>query len=203
MTEIQQGRYDALLRRVGDLKGPGSKVNDVLEELFPIFDVENLPPELYILGLTDLCFGGSALTSAAGESARGQLFNPAGSGKVLTITQVAFATDATSVTRWGRLDTVLTTHSQTQLFRDTRKAATGVLNLPSGEIRQQSSAAFANATGQTRVLSNTAFVLKDPNGVAVLGPGTGLEIGTAARQSTASFYFYWKERIAEPSETNF
>ena len=39
MSQLQQSRYDQLLRRVGDLKGPGSKVNDVLHELFPMFDL--------------------------------------------------------------------------------------------------------------------------------------------------------------------
>ena len=69
MTEIQQGRYDALVRRVADLKGPGSKVNDMLEELFPVFDVEKLPSELYRLANIDLCFGGAGIAGVAAQSA--------------------------------------------------------------------------------------------------------------------------------------
>jgi len=203
VSTIQQGRYDALLRRVADLKGPGSKVNDVLEELFPMFDVENIPGELYILGLIDLCFGGGFVSSSASKSGRGQLFNPAGSGKILTITEAGISNSNTSIIRWGRRDQELTSHLQTQLYRDTRKAATGVLALPVGQIRSDDTLALANATGQVAITGQTPWVLKDPNGVAVLGPGTGFEIGTAAQQTSISFYFNWRERVAEPSELNF
>jgi len=200
VTQIQQGRYDALLRRVADLKGPGSKVNDVLEELFPVFDVENLPEELYILMQTDLCMGGATLAGVASQSGRGQIFNPAGSGKIITVTQGGFSAVATSTIRWGRRDTPLTTHFQTQIFRDTRHPAG---NLPTGQIRGQTSVALANASGQTKTIANTDFALKDPNGLAVLTEGTGFEMGTDAGFQAVFFYFYWRERVAEPSEINF
>ena len=203
MSEIQIGRYDALLRRVADLKGPGSKVNDVLEELFPCFNVEELPAELYILAQTDLCFGGGRTDGIVAQAGRAQLFNPEGSGKILTITQVGFAVGSLGTTRWGRRDTPLTTELQTQLFRDTRKAPGPALTLPVGQIRIQTSVALANATGQTFVPSVTPFTLEDENGVMVLGPNTGFEIGTDATNQQANFYFYWRERVAEPSEINF
>ena len=47
-------------------------------------------------------------------------------------------------------------------------------------------------------LSNT-----DENGVCVLAPGTGLDIGIDDSGDTLSFSFYWRERVAEPSELNF
>jgi len=200
VTEIQQGRYDALLRRVGDLKGPGSKVNDVLEELFPMFDVENLPEELYVLARIDLCMGGATLAGVASQSGRGQIFNPVGSGKIMTVTQAGFSAVATATVRWGRRDTPLTTHFQTQIFRDTRHRAG---NLPTGQVRGQTSVALANANGQTKTIANTDFALKDPNGLAVLTEGTGFEIGTDAGFQAVFFYFYWRERVAEPSELNF
>jgi len=200
MTEIQQGRYDALLRRVADLKGPGSKVNDVLEELFPVFDVENLPGELYILMQTDLCFGGGFVGAVSSQAGRGQIFNPAGSGKLITVTQAGVSAAASHINRWGRRDTALTTALQTQIFRDVRHP-TG--NLPTGQIRSQVSVALANATGQINSLSITPFVLKDENGLMVLTEGTGFEIGVSSTNTDMSFYFYWRERVAEPSEINF
>jgi len=200
MTEIQQGRYDALLRRVADLKGPGSKVNDVLEELFPVFDVEKLPEELYVLAQIDLCWGGSTIAPTVAQAGRGQIFNPAGSGKVMTVTQAGFSCSSTNTVRWGRRDTALTTHFATQLFRDVRHPAG---NLPTGQIRGQTSVALANATGQTRQLANTDFALKDANGLAVLTEGTGFEIGSSELNQDVFFYFYWRERVAEPSEINF
>jgi len=200
MTEIQQGRYDALLRRVADLKGPGSKVNDVLEELFPTFDVENLPAELYILAQTDLCMGGSFVAAASSEAGRGQIFNPAGSGKVITVTQAGYSIGVGTTVRWGRRDVQHTTHFQTQIFRDVRHP---LGNLPTGQIRGQTSVALANANGQSRMLANTPFTLKDPNDITVLTEGTGFEIGGTELNTSISFYFYWRERVAEPSEINF
>lgn len=203
MSQLQQGRYDALLRRVADLKGPGSKVNDVLEELFPMFDVENMQPELFILAQTDLCYGGAVIAAVVGESIRGQLFNPVGSGKILTVTQAGYGATGNSVVRWGRQDNAISTRFTTELFRDTRKQTGAVLSLPVGQIRGESSVALANATGQTRLTANVGFVLQDANGVTILAPGTGFEIGQQAQNVGGHFYFYWKERVAEPSELNF
>jgi len=200
VTEIQQGRYDALVRRVADLKGPGSKVNDMLEELFPVFDVEKLPAELYRLANIDLCMGGAFLAGTVAQANRGQIFNPVGSGKIITVTQAALSADNNETTRWGRQDTPLTTNFSTQIFRDVRHP---LGNLPTGQIRGQTSVALANANGQIRVLANTGFVLKDPNGITVLTEGTGFEIGSARLNGAIQFYFYWRERVAEPSEINF
>jgi len=200
VTEIQQGRYDALLRRVADLKGPGSKVNDVLEELFPVIDVENVPAELYRLSQIDLCMGGGTANGIAAQAGRGQIFNPAGSGKVITVTQAGFSASSTAITRWGRSSVALTTALQTQIFRDVRHPIT---NLPTGQIRNQTSVALAPATGQIRVLASTPFILKDENGLAVLTEGNGFEIGTDLLNGLGNFYFYWRERVAEPSEVNF
>ena len=200
MTEIQQGRYDALLRRVADLKGPGSKVNDVLEELFPCFNVEELPAELYRLANIDLCMGGGRADGGIGTSGRGQIFNPAGSGKILTVTQAGWANSNTGFIRWGRRDTPLTGNLSTQIFVDVRHP---LGNLPTGQIRNQASVAQANANGQTKILGNTPFTLTNENGIAVLTEGTGFEIGTDLQFETSNFYFYWRERVAEPSEVNF
>jgi len=200
MTEIQQGRYDTLVRRVADLKGPGSKVNDMLEELFPVFDVEKLPAELYRLANIDLCWGGGTVAAVAAQGSRGQIFNPAGSGKIITVTTMAIATAANAIVRWGRQDTIQTGNLNTQLFRDVRHP---LGNLPTAQIRFQQSVALANATGQTFTLGNTNVILQDPNGLMVLTAGTGFEIGSNTLNQQITFYFYWRERVAEPSEINF
>jgi len=200
MTEIQQGRYDALVRRVADLKGPGSKVNDMLEELFPVFDVEKLPAELYRLANIDLCWGGGFVAGIAAQAGRGQILNPAGSGKVITVTRAGITHPATAVNRWGRRDVALTSNLSTQIFRDTRHP---LGNLPTGQIRAQSSVALANATGQAQSLTSRPFAIEDTNGLMVLTEGTGFEIGIDSLAVDISFYFYWRERVAEPSEINF
>ena len=200
MTQLQQNRYDQLLRRVGDLKGPNSKVSDVLSELFPMFDVENLPGELYRLGGILLCTGGGLITGAAGEAGRMQLFNPVDSGKIITITSFNLTTASTSVIRWGTTAVALTTGLGTETIRDTRGSLT---ERPTGQIRTESSVALADATAQVNLLSNTPLLIKDPNGISILGPGTGLEMGPETNAITLRISIYWRERVAEPSELTF
>lgn len=198
-TEIQQNRYDALLRRVGNLKGAGSKVSEVLAELFPMFDVENLPAELYILGGTDVCFGGTTITAAVAESGGIQLFNPAGSTKILTVTSVIVSMTANDTIRWGTTAIPLTAAVSTQRFRDTRR---GITALPTGQIRQASAAALIGNSGRMRLLAHTPYALEDQNAAAVLAPGTGLDIGQTNTNTPFFVTFYWRERTTEPSEVN-
>lgn len=199
MTELQQNRYDQLLRRVGDLKGPGSKVNDALTELFPVIDVERVPGELLILGGIDICAGQNELTSAVGQRANIQLFNPAGSGKIMTVTRFACFTLATTQIFWGTQNVALTTLINSQLFRDTRRAFN---TRPSGEIRNQSVAAGPVAFGTARFIATDTFQFEDHNGVAVLSPGLGLTIADISTNTVMNVTFYWRERVAEPSELN-
>lgn len=199
MTDIQMSRYDALLRRVADLKGPGSKVNDVLEELFPTLDVENVPVELLRLSGTSIGQAGGGLAAVVAEVGRAQIFNPVGSGKLVVITKAYFSADGTTTARWGVTTTVLPVAVSAHQFRDTRDLAP---NLPTAQYRQQSSASFANATMQSRIIADTVLEISDPNGVAVLAPGSGWEVGANTLDILTNYAIYWRERVAEPSELN-
>lgn len=198
-TEIQQGRYDALLRRVGDMKGPGSKVAESIAELFPTLDVENVPIELLLLMGTRVGFGGGALTGAAGEAPKGSIFNPAGSETIVTVTSLVIGGSNDMVIRMGINAVAHATILSTQLFRDTRIRSP---NLPVAQMRSESAAALANATTQTRILAGTTLHLFDPNGLAVLDPGIGFEIGSNVNTSSINWGFWWRERTAEASELN-
>lgn len=203
MTEIQQNRWDRLIRRAAGIVGGGSQVNDTLNELFPTFDVENMPAEMLALSGTRVAFGGGVVSSAPAEAPTMQIFNPAGSSMLMTVTKVLLSHNVTATTigRWGITSTALPTAIDTEVFRDTRFGL-DASSLPAGQVRTQSAAALANATGQTRLLPNVPFQLDDENGLAVLIPGSGFEIGIAALQSVISVTFYWRERVAEPSELN-
>lgn len=199
MTELQQNRYDQLLRRVGDLKGGGSKVSEVLSELFPMFDVENLPAELYLLGGTELCFGGANLTGAAGERPGISLRNPTGSSKIITVTSAVLSTDVTQQINFGVNNTTLTNGVGTETFRDTRR---GITARPTGQMRTESQVAIIGSTGQVRLTTGQPYTLEDPNDLAVLLGGFTFEIGATTIASTLLVTFFWRERVAEPSETN-
>lgn len=195
--EIQTTRYDQLIRRVAGIIGPGSKVAEVITELFPMIDVENVPGELLRLSGTFIAFGGASITGAAGQSGRVQLFNPLQSGNIVTVSHVDIAVDTTQTVRYGVGTIALTTGVATQVHRDTR---TPVTQRPVGEIRRQSSVALAPATGQIPLLANTPWRLEDPNSIAVLLPGSGFEVGASVNVTQVFVTFFWRERAAQESE---
>lgn len=195
--EVQQTRWDRIIRRVSGSIGPGSRVSETLSELFPMIDVERVPGELLLLGGTAISHGGGTLTAIAAEAPTAQLFNPVGSNHLVTITGVYVAFLSTGVVRWGTTSTQRGTVIGTETFRDMRSVSPAQ---PVGQVSQDSDAALADATNQTRLVANVNLKISDPNGVAVLAPGTGFEIGSNILTNTIWFSFYWRERPAEQSE---
>lgn len=197
-NEIQQNRYDRLVRRVAGIIGPGSKVSEVLTELFPTLDVENVPSELLILAGTNTAFGGGTLTAAAGQSPKFGLFNPLGSNTIIVLSDVWFTSvQSNQIVRWGMNTNQLSTRITTQQFTDTRRP---IANLPVAQVSNESAVALANATGQQRVIANAPFHLEGKNDLAMLRPGIGFEIGGVVAASQIFVTFYWRERPMETSE---
>ncbi len=194
--EVQQTRWDRIIRRVSNSIGPGSRVSETLSELFPVLDVELVPGELLRLGGTQLCFGGTSISGAAGTAGRAVIFNPAGSGQLVTISQINFGVSGDSSIRWG-ITLAEQTVIATQRFRDTRDL---LPSLPVARISQVAEVALANGTGQTRAAANVGQQLHDPNGIVVLAPGTGFEIGPGVNNLAFNVCFWWRERPAEESE---
>jgi len=196
-SDLQQTRYDKLVRRVGGIIGPGSKVAEALPELFPVVDVESQLAELLLLGGTRTGFGGGTQAPVVGQAGRAQLFNPVDSNVLVTVTRVFAASGSINVIRWGLRSTAIATAIDTQLLRDTREILPAA---PTAVVRSDTSATLANATGQQPVIANAPFYLTDPNGVAVLAPGQGFEIGNGNSNTSFFFTFYWREREAIQSE---
>ena len=199
MSSINQNRFDQLIRRLCDLQGPGSKVNDVLTELFPMIDVERVPGELLALGGTVLGMGASSIVGAAAQTGKVQLFNPADSGFLATITRVLISTGTTQIIRLAPTNIVLTTGVGTQLHRDLRRPIT---TRPTMGMFQESSAGLVGAGMQFRVTVSQTFDLNDENGVVVLAPGSGFSVGTSVVATDLQITFLWRERPAEASELN-
>jgi len=200
VSEIQQNRYDQLLRRVADLKGPGSKVNDALTELFPMFDLENVPAELLLLGGWRTGLGSAQITGEVASISRVQLFNPAGSGHLVVVTRVDHASTVTNVVEMDTVNIALSISPGGANFRDTRM---GVATTPVAQIRTQLDATGLAPTWVQRAASNVNFTIQDNNGIAVLAPGTGLVLAPNVVNVTFHCSFFWRERVAEPSELNF
>jgi len=197
--ELQQNRYDQLIRRVGGLIGGGSKVSEALSELFPTIDVEQVPGELLALGGTSLHLGGTDQLGQAALTTRIQLFNPAGSGKLITVTQVSIHVVALNIIRFGVTNTALLTGLGVERFRDSRF---GIAQSGAGQIRDEFTVATTDADGLVLLPANTNRQFKDRNGLAVLSPGFGYEFGTAVVNNRLGVTFWWRERVAEQSELN-
>jgi len=197
-NQIQQNRYDGMLRRVGGIIGPGSKVSEVLSELFPVIDVEQVPGELLILAGTRTAHGGSTQGGVAAEAGKYQLFNPVDSGHIITITRIRFSCLVTTLHRWGRSSAVFAgTPVGTEELLDTRNDVT---TTPVGQIRRLSVATLSNGSAIHRVLANTISDMHSENGVCVLSPGFGFEAGVNALNTSTECSIQWRERVAEASE---
>jgi len=200
VANINQNRWDQLVRRVAGLIGPGSKVNNTIGDLFPMLDVENLPGELYLLAGTRLGYGGVLQVAAGGETARIQLFNPADSGMIITCTSVIISNLTTVVIRLVNRNVAESTNDLGVQLRDTR---IDVGTRPTGQVRSASDVTVLAGTGEFRSLLNTPHTLSDPNGVMVLAPGTGLTVTSPNTGIQLSVMFFWRERAAEASELQF
>lgn len=197
--DLQQTRYDQLIRRVGAIIGPGSKVAEALSELFPVIDVERVPGELLLLGGTNLCLGSGLVAAVAAESSRIQVFNPEDSGKLITVTLAIITSNASKKVRYARTNTALLSGLGTEVFRDTRLAGT---SRPVGQIRSDTTVALTDANGRFIMLANTPVFLRDENSIMVLSPGSGFEVGAGDLNESIEVTFHWRERVAEQSELN-
>ena len=194
---IQQNRYDRLLRRVAGMIGPGSKVSEVVPDLLPTIDVENVPGELLWPMDTRLGQGGGARTAAAAEFPTGQVRNLDDSGLLITVTTMIVSCSVGATILWGAITTDLTEIIVSQVFRDNRGVTP---NIPTGRISQASSPGPGVGTMQVRLTADTPLIIQDPNGIAVLPPSWGLRVATDQAASTIAYGFYWRERVAEESE---
>lgn len=201
MSTIQQNRYDQLVRRVTGAIGPGSKVNETISELFPMLDVENLPPELFVLSGTALAFRSTDITAAAGLENASQLANPTGSGKLITVTSVSVNTNVTSAVNFTLIPGLLASSNGFGEFRDRRAegsspgAAVGNTRIETGLV--------VNAGMTIRTSANAPIPISDPNGICVLAPGDNLTIGTPDTARRLTVAYFWRERVAEQSELSF
>lgn len=200
MSEIQQNRYDALLRRVADLKGPGSKVNDALTELFPTIDVEAVPGELLFLQGTKLGMVGVNVAAEVASIPKVQLFNPVGSGKVVTVTRIVMSAGTTQIYELFHGNVAIGTVSANNSVRDTR-AGSGASTTT--QLRTLLDASGIATFYISLSPANVPHIIEDPNGVVILSPGFG--VIAAPTGTNVSFFcsYLFRERLAESSELNF
>lgn len=195
MAELQFNRWDRLIRKIGNIVGARSIATTILEDVFPMLDMENTPPELMILAGKKLAWGTHLRPLEVLEFSSVQLFNPADSGMVAVVTKVLISTQATAVALVNK-NTPLTDSSGTRAFRDGRDVGTPVM-----QIRSESSLVVESGALITLVESNIAFDFDlQKSGLIVLTPGTGLQVQARTINFSLRANFMWYERVLESSE---
>jgi len=198
--DLQQARYDQLVRRVGGLYGWGSKVTEVLPELFPTLDVENLPLELRLLNGWRSAMIEVERLAGVGDVVAANLFNPAASGVIGVVERVWWRVNATDNVEFDIVQNTLSGGQTKGLFRDSRL----------GGSRQSS----LFATTQTGIgtdgiqrfftIADEVETMQDDRGLFVLSPGNALQVGYAGvTNKLLQVNFQWRERTALSSELNF
>lgn len=198
--DLQQARYDQLVRRVGSLYGGGSKVVEVLPELFPTLDVENLPLELILLAGWRKAMIHVSRTAGVGDTAAANLFNPVGSGVIAVVERMEWRFTATDNADIDIVQASLTGGQTKGLFRDSRLGGDRLSSL----FATSQTAITTDAIFRRNTTINEIEFLTEDNGLFVLSPGNGVQLGQAAvTNKNISVTFFWRERVAEQSELNF
>jgi len=200
--EVQQTRWDRIIRRVSGSIGPGSRVSETLSELFPVLDVERVPGELLLLGGTIPSFASGLVVSGAGQFPAVQLFNPPASGVLVTVSKVFISSTTTQTISWDIDDAQIgTLVANAPRSRDLR------VLFPSQPVAQLSTSgdlvAPIGGFGQFRVIGDDTLYLEDDNGVMILPPGSGMSIGGNSANTSAVVTYFWRERPAEQAELQF
>ncbi len=199
MNELQQNRYDQLMRRVGGLIGPGAKVAEVLSELFPTLDVERVPGELLALQGTRIGLDSASVIGSAGEFATIQLFNPLDSGNLVTVSQVGISSSANQTVVYGLVSTPIAIKPNTGRPRDSRFT---ILSPLVAELRNESLGVVAPAVGRMQLPVDDEKYFTDTNALAVLTPGFGFQFAAGTVATRIRVTFFWRERPAQKSELN-
>jgi len=197
--EVQQTRYDRIIRRVTGSIGPGSRVSESISELFPMIDVENVPAELLLLGGTQLCMGQTRTPAVAAEFAQSMVRNPLDSNTIITITEVQVFSPAVNGARAGLTNNVFGT-AGTQTIRDGRRGPAGV---PVGVCLSDSLLVAGPLFYRFQLNGFDNTVLGGNNDVAVLAPGTAYAVSNGIANVDLNVGWLWRERPAEESELQF
>lgn len=194
-TPLQITRYDRLVRRAMNLVGEGAIVTGVLPDVFPIIDLEQLPPELRAIGGWRLGFAGQSFTAAAAEFPTLIVANPTDSGILTVVTTAIVSSTVADRINWRVISTVGTGALVNQFRpRDTRSAA----NLTT-QLRQVSGVAPVPLGSTSRL--GAADPLHILNGDSfVLFPQSQFEVGGLTAQGTILVAFAVMERQFEQSE---
>lgn len=197
--EVQQTRWDRLIRRVSGSIGPGSRVSETISELFPVLEVERTTPELLALSDWRLAWQSTERPAVAGQQNASQLFNPPESGVIVAVTQVRLHVNVVDTPIQMEISSTVVGVNQVKgLFRDSRFGG------DRETVAEVSSADNVVTGGGPRIyVSADDLIIRDDNGLVVLTPGFGLSVGTVGNNILLTVNYFWRERPAQESELSF
>jgi hypothetical protein len=168
-----------------------------LPELFPVLEVENTTPELLALTGWRTAWQNIQQNAVAAQVSAVQLSNPLGSGVIAAVTRIYVAVNSVTNVQMSLTDALFTSAAIRGLFRDSRFGGNRATAL---ELRSDPN--IATAAGLRIILNTTneIFEIRDDNGLAVLTPGTALQIGSVDVNLVLQVNYFWRERLAQPSE---
>lgn len=196
MAELNQTRQAGLLTRLFGLKG-AAILESVHSEIFPVLDLDNVRPE-NLFYLSENIHTASAATGSVAGPIGLQLFNPAGSGKLVVVEEIIWTINAIQ-----NLQLSLTTLPYAAAVtaqargRDLRNRAA-----PSCQFRKgpPTAADLGALMGAGFVFAaNERAVWNQP---IVLLPGFGVNLDNTTTVATLSMSaaFSYRERAFEQSE---
>lgn len=199
--EVQQTRWDQLIRRSSGSIGTGSRVGETLSELFPTLDVENVPVELLLLSGWRLGMSTVNMLATASNLNHIQLFNPADSGHLVVPTHVLLHNGGIrQFIEWTFTVLPATDFTANVLFRDTRLIGLGA---PVTQLRSVAQPGGIASVWQTVIEANESYTLENLDGLCVLAPGTGMTWANTVVNTQFVATFLFRERVALESELQF
>ena len=198
MGRIQTARLENFIRRWGSIKGPGSVLSETLGEVFPVLDLENLTPENQLPAGWTTFWGFVTVIGVAAQIAGASIINPDDSGQIAVIDGVIAARETTGAITIGSSLPLFTLAAGLRV-RDSRAADI------TGSMRIGANANVgAAATGLSiQTTAGIDRIIELPHALAVLIPGTQLEVVNSTVNDNITINFYGRVRTAESSELSF
>lgn len=132
--------------------------------------------------------GNVRTTAVAGQFDHGQILNPANSGILVFVKQIAVTTTATVDVQVSRFDTPLTTLLTAKSWADFRRAGN-----PVAEMRTQTNAAQLGVQLYVMKVAASEFQNWDVPGEIVLDQGQGLLVRNALFNLEQQVSYWWRE----------
>lgn len=201
-TPLQITRYDRVVRRLMNLVGEGALVTGVLEDVFPVLQLEDLQPDAWKWAGWNITAGTAFQGAVVGEQARISLDNPPDSGKVGVITKILVNSSTASNAVGSVAEVALRAGTNQGRNRDTRFSPFPIAQVPVLTIFRETDALAPTeaALFAFRLVANTTVQLDVPDGIAVIGPGTQFRMHSTVANATLDVSYFWRERRLDPAE---